>query len=83
MGSKKPQYLEKRSTWQTVVDGVTQSLKAGRLILKGGDWQQIGGEFLFVKGEGGQWGVKWCHRMSTTRDHAEVDELKAIVGLNP
>jgi hypothetical protein len=25
--------------------------------------------------------VQWCHRMATTRDHAEVPELKTVLGL--
>lgn len=41
-----------------------------------GDYKQNGGEFLFQDGE-----LKWCHRMKTTSDHAEVKELKQVLGL--
>lgn len=80
LGSKKPEYLGKKSMWQVSLAGVKQSLMAGSRIFKGGDWSQIGGEFLFVRGMEG-WSVKWCHRMETTRDHAEVRELKEVIGL--
>lgn len=41
-----------------------------------GDYKQNGGEYLFEDGE-----LKWCHRMKTTSDHAEVKELKEVLGL--
>lgn len=41
-----------------------------------GDYKQNGGEYLFEDGE-----LKWCHRMRTTSDHAEVKELKQVLGL--
>lgn len=38
------------------------------------------------KGDGEEYGaeekrVGWCHRMRTTRDHAEVDVLKKVLGV--
>ena len=27
------------------------------------------------------WKVSWCHRMRNTRDHTEIDDLKAVLGL--
>ncbi|KAF2431245.1 hypothetical protein EJ08DRAFT_611089 [Tothia fuscella] len=88
MGNKKPQYLSKKSMWQTVVAGVYQSLSAGRRIFKAGDWTQIGGEFLFTRerssGNGekkGECKVEWCHRMTNTRDHAEVEDLRKLLGV--
>jgi len=41
-----------------------------------GDYKQNGGEYLFEDGE-----LKWCHRMKTTSDHAEIKELKEVLGL--
>lgn len=46
----------------------------------GGDWKQLGGEFLFVGGdEDTETQVQWCHRMQHTRDHAESDVVKAVL----
>jgi hypothetical protein len=82
MGSKKPKYMEKRSMWTVSLKGVYQGLRAGKLALGGGDFWQIGGEFLFVRGKGeGEWNVEWAHRMRNTRDHAEVEELKGLLGV--
>lgn len=33
-------------------------------------------------GEGEQKRVTWCHRMRTTRDHAEIPELMEVLGLD-
>ena len=41
-------------------------------MLSGGDFWQVGGEFLF----GSDGTVRWCHRMRNTRDHAELDQLR-------
>lgn len=82
---------------------------------KGGDMQQVGGEFLFEpvekatpicspdvdagekrlgEGETGVNGylggtgfveakrVVWCHRMRNTRDHAELPEVREVLGLD-
>jgi hypothetical protein len=35
-----------------------------------------GGEWLFKDGK-----VEWCRRMQHTADHAEVSELKTVLGL--
>ena len=45
-------------------------------MLSGGAPRQVGGEFLF---EGGK--VTWCKRMRNTRDHAEIPEVKQLLGL--
>ena len=87
-----------------------KQMKGGK-ALKGGDYQQVGGEFLFEPLEGcvdtpspltspaderekqlgfggldGQVGeekrVTWCHRMRNTRDHAEIPELREVLGLD-
>lgn len=110
MGAK-PDY-QRRSTLGSVVASIVQGIKhvpTGRAFV-GGDYQQVGGEFLFepVDGiqspvaspsaEGGEQKelglgvgkldtavekqVTWCHRMRNTRDHAEVPELREVLGLD-
>lgn len=76
MGSKAPEYMHD-SVVVNAVKSIFQEFRAGRNMLKGGDIYQVGGEFLFEDGE-----VTWCHRMRNTRDHAEVSELRAVLGLD-
>jgi len=75
LGSK-PDYIQK-SIFYTTVASIMQGLKSGQHALKGGDFKQIGGEFLFENGE-----VTWCHRMRNTRDHAEIPDLRKVIGLD-
>lgn len=78
---------------QSVIQGLKQ-IKKG-LVTKAGDIHQIGGEFLFepMDGmavspsplatpteEGEEKRVTWCHRMRTTRDHAEIPEIREVLG---
>lgn len=99
-------------------DSIVQSVKMlkGGKALRGGDYHQVGGEFLFEpttssevgspisspgeeaekklgdvkKGEEGmleignvmEKHVTWCHRMKNTRDHAEIPELREVLGLD-
>lgn len=105
----------RRELWKVMVDGFVQSVKKmrGGEVWKGGDYHQVGGEFLFepismdfssplsspdtIAGDekqlGGQEGmlemgsveekhVTWCHRMKNTRDHAEIPELREVLGLD-
>lgn len=46
-------------------------------MLSGGDFRQVGGEFVFENGR-----VAWCHRMKNTRDHAEIPEVRKQLGLD-
>jgi hypothetical protein len=73
---KKPNYIHS-NLFVTSVQSIVQSLKTGDKALKGGDFKQVGGEFLFEDGK-----VKWVHRMRNTRDHAEIEELRQIIGLD-
>jgi hypothetical protein len=59
------------------LESIYQGLASGRRALKGGDFWQVGGEFLLENGE-----CLWGHRMQTTRDHTEVKETRAILGLD-
>jgi hypothetical protein len=77
LGHERPAYMQK-SLLHAIVASVLQSLRQGRKAFKGGDYWQVGGEFLF---EGGR--ARWCHRMANTRDHAEVPELRRVLGLEP
>lgn len=46
-------------------------------MLSGGDYRQVGGEFLFAGDK-----VIWCHRMKNTRDHAEITEIRKQLRLD-
>ncbi|KAF8467338.1 AhpC/TSA antioxidant enzyme-domain-containing protein [Kalaharituber pfeilii] len=72
---KKPEYLKDAGMLGLIKKSVVQGLTWGGAF-KGGDIQQVGGEFLFVGGE-----CVWCHRMKTTADHVEVSELKKVMGI--
>ncbi len=76
LGPTSPDYI-KTSLVTNVVKSFGQAVMSGRGALKGGDFQQIGGEFLFEDGL-----VTWCHRMRNTRDHAEVKVLLRVLGLD-
>ncbi|KAL8900324.1 MAG: hypothetical protein Q9207_005751 [Kuettlingeria erythrocarpa] len=76
LGSKSPEYMQ-YSMPSAVIRAIYQSLKAGRDAFRGGDYWQVGGEFLFENGQ-----VSWCHRMKNTRDHAEIPETRRQLGLD-
>ena len=75
LGSK-PAYMQTNVLINSV-QSIFQGLSTGRKALKGGDFKQVGGEFLFENGE-----CTWVHRMKTTRGHAEVSELRSLLGLD-
>ncbi len=107
----RPEY-QRRELIRIMAASFIQSLKSikGGLLLKGGDYHQVGGEFLFEpvnlatpigrleeeEKQIGERGVKemlgneaseekhvtWCHRMRNTRDHAEIPELREVLGLD-
>ncbi|KUJ17941.1 uncharacterized protein LY89DRAFT_583519 [Mollisia scopiformis] len=108
LGSR-PEY-QRKELFSIMLDGFVQSLKMlrGGRALKGGDYHQVGGEFLFEPvemespsplsspeeqtkrlGEQGmlemgaveEKHVTWCHRMRNTRDHAEIPEVREVLGL--
>lgn len=76
MGNKSPEYMQ-TSVGVNAVKSVFQALRSGRNALQGGDFYQVGGEFIFEKGK-----VTWCHRMRNTRDHAEIAELRAALEID-
>ncbi|KAG6053017.1 hypothetical protein E4U17_005130 [Claviceps sp. LM77 group G4] len=91
---KKPGYI-KKGFFVNVLHSVGQALRSipEGLALKSGDQRQVGGEFLFepldkaataataAEVEGEEKKLTWCHRMRTTRDHAEISELMEVLGL--
>jgi hypothetical protein len=72
----KPAYMQTNVLINSV-QSIFQGLSTGRKALKGGDFKQVGGEFLFENGE-----CTWVHRMKTTRGHAEVSEIRSLLGLD-
>ncbi|PQE21053.1 fmHP protein [Rutstroemia sp. NJR-2017a WRK4] len=116
----RPEY-QRRGTMLGMAQSVMQSLKQikGGKLLQGGDYQQVGGEFLFepvqmatpisspavglpeyerkmqasggILGNGSELGeqqgyeekkITWCHRMKNTRDHAEIPEIREVLGFD-
>ncbi|KAF9692748.1 hypothetical protein EKO04_009094 [Ascochyta lentis] len=75
LGSK-PAYMQTNVLINSV-QSIFQGLSTGRKALKGGDFKQVGGEFLFENGE-----CTWVHRMKTTRGHAEVSDIRTLLGLD-
>lgn len=71
LGGQTPDYMNKKGIMTLSIRSVVQELRSGRMLFSGGDYRQVGGEFLFANGK-----VMWCHRMRNTRDHAEVEELR-------
>lgn len=72
---KKPDYMKSHMV-VTGIQSIKQGVMAGTKATKGGNFKQVGGEFLFENGK-----PVWAHRMRTTRDHVEVEELRVILGL--
>ncbi|KAL8817719.1 MAG: hypothetical protein Q9191_008091 [Dirinaria sp. TL-2023a] len=85
LGPRNPAYMQ-MSVPSAIVRSFLQALRAGNKMLSGGDFSQVGGEFLFEKvedeGEEDRRAVTWCHRMRNTRDHAEFSVLKTELGYN-
>jgi len=93
----RPEYMRKNMLYsmaRSIIQGLKQ-IKGG-LVAKAGDLQQVGGEFLFeplgdmntspmvtpILEDGEEKKVTWCHRMRNTRDHAEIPELREVLGFN-
>ena len=76
LGYKAPEYVQ-TSLLTVVLKSFYQVLRSGQNALKGGDFDQVGGEFMFNDGK-----VTWCHRMQNTRDHAEIPILRKVLDLD-
>ncbi|KAL8692563.1 MAG: hypothetical protein Q9218_002432 [Villophora microphyllina] len=82
LGNKSPQYMQ-YSLPSAMIRAIYQGLKAGRDAFKGGDYWQVGGEFIFEDVDGnGRPEITWCHRMKNTRDHAEVPDVRRRLDLD-
>ena len=73
---KTPDYMQ-RSMFSVAFRSFIQELKSGRNMLSGGDYRQVGGEFVFQNDK-----VTWCRRMRNTRDHAEIPLIRQQLGLD-
>ena len=76
LGAEKPQYMQ-RSMLSVMLQSIIQEFRSGRRMLSGGDFRQVGGEFVFEDGR-----VTFCHRMKNTRDHAEIPVVRKQLGLD-
>jgi len=74
LGPKSPEYMQ-LSIPSSAFRSFIQALRSGSKALSGGDFWQVGGEFVIEKGR-----AVWCHRMRNTRDHAEFGVLKEELG---
>ena len=91
LGSTRPKYMTSTGLLWNSLKSIMQGLRSGpRKAMKGGDYDRVGGEFLFesrkekeesslVSGDERREKVVWCHRMKTTRDHTEADDLKRLL----
>ena len=74
-GDKQPEYVKKGAV-AGAMEGITNAVKAGSAALQGGNPAQNGGEMLVANGE-----LVWFKRMRHTQDHAEVGELRDVLGM--
>lgn len=77
-----PKYFGGTSYGKMVVESLVEMVGSGRLAWKGGDFSQLGAEFVVLDGKSAEEGnIAYAHYMDTTNDHTEVDELLAAAGL--
>ncbi|KAI9886965.1 MAG: hypothetical protein M1823_001257 [Watsoniomyces obsoletus] len=93
LGKKRPRYMRVTGLLTNSVRSIWVGLRVGALQVvrgEGGDFSRVGGEFLFEsRGDGGEEGqrresgeeVVWCHRMKTTRDHTEVEDIQRVLSV--
>lgn len=74
-GETTPSYV-KTGLLATAASSIKNAVMSGTNALAGGSPAQNGGEMLFADGE-----LVWFKRMRHTQDHAEVVELKEVLGL--
>ncbi|KAL1301538.1 hypothetical protein AAFC00_005778 [Neodothiora populina] len=78
IGMRRPGYMKGINEGAWVFGQLRQMGQTkGAKKFRGGNWLQIGGEFLFQDGQ-----VVWCHRMRNYRDHTEVARLKRILEID-
>jgi hypothetical protein len=73
-----PEYVRDKSLFRGAINGIGQIFS--RIPkgdgLKGGAFDQVGGDFLFENGK-----VTWCHRMRDTTDHSGLPKIREVLGL--
>jgi hypothetical protein len=73
-----PEYVRGKSLFRGAINGIGQIFS--RIPkgdgLKGGAFDQVGGDFLFENGK-----VTWCHRMRDTTDHSDLPKIREVLGL--
>jgi len=78
IGRKRPEYMKDISPPAWLAGQLKQmSQTEANLRFRGGNWLYLGSEMLFEAGE-----VVWVHRMKNYRDHAEVDVLRRVLGID-
>ncbi|GAB7366525.1 hypothetical protein MBLNU230_g8515t1 [Neophaeotheca triangularis] len=76
VGERRPGYVSK-GFWETTLGSVWEMVKRPGKAVGGGDYSQNGGEWVFER----DGALGWCHRMAVTSDHAEVGELRRVLGV--
>jgi AhpC/TSA antioxidant enzyme len=72
----RPKYFNNVNEVAWIWGQIMQMKKEEKTVrFKGGGWWWVGGEFLIREEK-----PIWCHRMSSYRDHTDVDVIKRIVG---
>jgi len=75
IGARRPDYMKEISPPAWLLEQFRQMGQTkGMKKFRGGNWMQIGGEFLFQDGQ-----VVWCHRMKNYRDHVEISKLRRVL----
>ena len=73
-----PEYVRDKSLFRGAINGIGQIFS--RIPkgdgLKGGAFDQVGGDFLFENEK-----VTWCHRMRDTTDHSDLPKIREVLGL--
>lgn len=78
IGTRRPEYMKEVSPPAWLAEQFRQMGKTkGHKKFKGGNWLQIGGEFLFEDEK-----ITWCHRMKNYRGHAEIETLRRILEID-
>lgn len=71
-----PPYAE-HSLSSSFMTCLKQIWKRGMVGLKGGNWDQQGGEWIFVNGR-----LRYAHRMEASNDHLTADRLMEILRMD-
>jgi hypothetical protein len=71
----RPRYYSEVNEVKWILGQFKQMKKESKEVrFKGGAWWWVGGEFLIRDGK-----LVWCNRMSSYRDHSEMDVVKKLL----